>query len=255
MKSSRVWSREELVLTLDLYCRIPFGRIYSTNPMIAELAKKIGRTAGAVAMKMVNFASFDPTHRKRNVQGLSHAGKQDKVVWDEFCDRWELLALESKTIGDSLGMKPVAALEPDYVSEDIETETLRTQKVRIVQRFFRDAVLSSYNYQCSVCCLKLPALLNASHIIPWSKDKTQRANPRNGISMCALHDRAFDRGLFTVDDDYTIVLSKELKKKTVCDFHKIAFCDMEGAKIALPERFAPDPAALKYHQSQVFVDK
>ena len=252
MKSARVWNRDELILALDLYCRMPFGKIYSANPQIVDLAKRIGRTPGAVAMKMVNFASFDPTHQKRNVQGLKHAGKQDKMIWNEFCDNWESLALESRTIGDQLGIKPVSVLEPEFAMEEMETEIVRTLKVRIVQRFFREAVLSSYNYQCSICCLNVRALLNASHIIPWAKDKSQRANPRNGISMCALHDRAFDRGFFTVDEKYEIVLSKELKKKKVCDFHKNAFCSFEGKKILLPERFLPDQAALEYHRQKIF---
>jgi predicted restriction endonuclease len=204
-------------------------------------------------MKMCNFASFDPTHRKRNVQGLKHAGKQDKIVWDEFSVDWASLALESQKIGDQLGIKPISVLEPEVAMEEMETEIVRTLKVRIVQRFFREAVLSSYDYQCSVCCLNLPALLNASHIIPCAKDKSQRANPRNGISMCALHDRAFDRGLFTVDEKYKIILSKELKKKKVCDFHKNAFYSFEGKKILLPERFSPEAKALQYHRECVFV--
>jgi putative restriction endonuclease len=253
MKSANIWRRDELILALDLYCRIPFGKIDSTNHLIADLAKKIGRTPGAVAMKMVNFASFDPIHQKRNVQGLKHASKQDKIIWDEFCNNWESLALESRTICDQLGIKPIAVLEPEVAMEEMETEVVRTLKVRIVQRFFREAVLSSYDYQCSVCCLNLPALLNASHIIPWAKDKSQRANPRNGISMCALHDRAFDRGLFTVDEKYKIILSKELKTKKVCDFHKNAFYSFEGRKIVLPKRFLPDFTALKYHQNHIFI--
>jgi putative restriction endonuclease len=249
----RIWNRDELILALDLYCRIPFGKLHSTNPEIVDLAKRIGRTPSAVSMKMCNFASFDPTHQRRNIQGLKHSGKQDKMIWDEFCDNWESLALESRTICDQLGIKPIAVLEPEFVIEEMETEVVRTLKVRIVQRFFREAVLSGYHYQCSVCYLNLPALLNASHIIPWAKDKSQRANPRNGISMCVLHDRAFDRGLFTVDEKYEIVLSKELKKKKVCDFHKNAFYSFEGKKILLPERFSPDSKALKYHRDCVFV--
>jgi putative restriction endonuclease len=253
MKSTRIWERNELILALDLYCRIPFGKLHSTNPLIVDLAKKIGRSNSAVSMKMCNFASFDPTHQKRNIKGLKHSGKQDKVIWDEFCDHWESLVLESQTIGDQLGFKPVPVFEPEFVAGEMETETVRTLKVRIVQRFFREAVLSSYLYQCSICSLNVPALLNASHIIPWAKDKTQRANPRNGISMCALHDRAFDRGLFTIDDQYEILLSKELKKKKVCEFHQNAFYSFEGKKIVLPERFAPEAKALQYHRECVFV--
>lgn len=39
-----------------------------------------------------------------------------------------------------------------------------------------------------------PRLLIASHIVPWSKDKTNRLNPSNGLCLSAIHDRAFDQG-------------------------------------------------------------
>ena len=54
-------------------------------------------------------------------------------------------------------------------------------------------------------------LLNASHIIPWSVDKMRRADPRNGLSLCVLHDRAFDRGLIAVDEDFRIILSEKVR--------------------------------------------
>jgi len=253
MKSSRIWKRDELIPALDLYCRIPFGKIHSTNPQIVDLAKKLGRTAAAVSMKMCNFASFDPTHKKRNIQGLKHAGKQDREVWDEFCLNWESLALASQQIIESLGI--TITKYPDEFEYDAlkETEMLRTQKVRIIQRFFREAVLSSYNYQCSVCSLSLPVLLNASHIIPWSKDKSQRANPRNGISMCALHDRAFDRGFITVQEDFKIAVSREIKTPNASKLHRVGLLEIEGEKINLPDRFGPDPIALAYHREKIFL--
>jgi len=53
------WTREQLIATLDLYCRTPFGRLHRINPDVVTLAEAIGRTPSAVAMKLVNFASFD----------------------------------------------------------------------------------------------------------------------------------------------------------------------------------------------------
>lgn len=54
------WTKEQLKLAFHLYCQLPFGRLHSRNPEIIELANLIGRTPGAVAMKLVNFASLDP---------------------------------------------------------------------------------------------------------------------------------------------------------------------------------------------------
>jgi putative restriction endonuclease len=38
------WTREELIIAFNLYCKIPFGKIHNRNPEIIELAKILGRT-------------------------------------------------------------------------------------------------------------------------------------------------------------------------------------------------------------------
>ncbi len=57
----RDWTREELIVAFNLYCKIPFGRIHIRNPLVIELARAIGRTPSAVSWKLANFARLDPT--------------------------------------------------------------------------------------------------------------------------------------------------------------------------------------------------
>ena len=59
--------------------------------------------------------------------------------------------------------------------------------------------------------LAVSELLNASHIVPWAVDSKNRLNPRNGLCLNSLHDRAFDRGLLTITTDYRVMVSKKLK--------------------------------------------
>ena len=47
-------------------------------------------------------------------------------------------------------------------------------------------------------------MLVAGHIVPWAADAQNRLNPRNGIAINALHDKAFENGLLTITPDYTI---------------------------------------------------
>jgi hypothetical protein len=251
VKERKTWTRDELILAFNLYCRTPFGKIHSTNPVIIELAKCIGRTPSAVSMKMCNFAKFDPAQQKRNIKGLAHGSKQDLLIWEEFNEDWESLALQSQTVMSQLHIQTEkeAALECVFA----ETETTRSVRVRLLQRFFREAVLSSYDYTCAMCRLKIFSLLNASHIIPWSKDKSRRANPRNGLCLCALHDRAFDRGLISIGDDNAILISSQLKVKKPCLLHQTAFESLEGKPLLLPRKFKPDPDALEYHRDKIFV--
>ena len=81
---SRNWSHDELLACFNLYCRIPFGKLHKGNPKIVEAARALHRTPSAVAMKLVNFASFDPAQRRRNVRGLVNVSRLDRALWEEF---------------------------------------------------------------------------------------------------------------------------------------------------------------------------
>jgi putative restriction endonuclease len=54
------WDRHDLIIAFNLYCRMPFGKIHSRNPLIIQVAEGLKRTPSALAMKMCNFASLDP---------------------------------------------------------------------------------------------------------------------------------------------------------------------------------------------------
>lgn len=253
-QKAKNWARDELIIAFNLYCRIPFGRIHKNNPDIIKIAKSIKRTPSSVAMKMVNFASLDPFHKKRNIKGLRHSSKQDEKIWDEFHKDWEKLAFESQKSLNKLIGKKSEDYEPSIIEKDMPTEVKRLTRVRLVQSFFREAVLSSYNYSCTVCKISLYKMLNASHIIPWSINKLRRADPSNGLSLCAFHDRAFDRGLITIDEDYKIILSKEVKYLIeIPKLHKVGLIEIEGSLINLPEKFYPDKIAIAYHRENIFL--
>ena len=69
------WTRDELILAINLYCKTPFGRIHIRNPEIIELAKLLNRTPGSVSYKLANFASIDPSLDRKgvsNVCSVSH---------------------------------------------------------------------------------------------------------------------------------------------------------------------------------------
>ena len=136
----------------------------------------------------------------------------------------------------------------DYRIPEGETEARREVKVRRVQRFFRKAVLGSYENRCALTGISSPELLVASHIIPWSQDESRRADPTNGICLNALHDQAFDRHLITFDEDFRLVVSEKLKRANVSEFQKQSFEELEGVKLSLPHRFCPDDEALAKHR-------
>jgi hypothetical protein len=104
--------------------------------------------------------------------------------------------------------------------------------------------ITGYRSQCAICELPIPALLVASHIIPWSVDPALRMNPQNGICLCTLHDRAFDRGLLTIRDNFTIALAPLFDTLTHLRPITDSFLRFRDLPLHLPERWHPDPALL-----------
>ena len=101
----------------------------------------------------------------------------------------------------------------------------------------------------------MPELLIASHIKPWevSDPKTERTNPCNGLSLNPLHHEAFDRGIFTIDTDYRIWVSRYAKDHYTSEVFDDYFGKYEGKMINLPERFLPSKEMIEYHNSKLSI--
>lgn len=244
------WSREDLIIAFYLYCKIPFGRIHTRNPEVIQLSEIIGRTPAAVAWKLANFASLDPSLKSRKIKGASHVSNLDVEVWNEFNNDWSGLVVEAEEL-----LRVRIRQGIDVQAEDISLpkgeNRIATTQVRIGQSFFRSAVLAAYGGRCCITGLPITSLLVASHIVPWSIHAANRTNPRNGLCLNALHDRAFDCGLFTVTPEYRVIVSPLAKSKED-DSARAFFGAYDGSFIRLPGRFLPDRESLEYHNQYVF---
>ena len=250
------WTREETILVLDLYCKIPFSKISKTNEKIIDLARLINRSPSAVGLKMANLARFDGELRSRNISGMAHGSKLDEEIWNEFCNNWEELSYQAQKI---LADKKQTTVEEMLNYDDIEKippgEYRESMvKTRVGQYFFRASVLSAYSNKCCITGLIVPALLVSSHIKPWrdSDIQTERTNPSNGLCLNALHDKAFDRGLITIDHDYKIIVSNKLKNADMDSETKEWIQHYDGSMILLPDRFLPGRKFIEYHNDVVF---
>ena len=246
------WKRDELLLVMNLYCRIPFGRQHSQASEVIELARALGRTPGSVAMKLNNLTSLDPAEIARGVRGLPGASRLDRQVWHEFHEDWERLAVESEVLWQEVIPGPRREIPDLDAASTGPTETERTVKVRLAQSFFRRAVLTVYQGQCCISGNPIPELLVASHILPWSSHPQHRVNPRNGLCLSRLHDGAFDQGLIAFDDEYRLILSKRLKDHLSHQAIRDNFLCYEGKSLKLPEKFVPDTTFLAAHRCSIF---
>lgn len=250
----RPWTRDELILAINLYCKLPFGKLHRQNPEVIKLAHLIDRSVNSVALKLVNFASLDPSLQARGIKGARNVSKLDIAIWNEFYNNWNKLTFESEEL---LANKSGTSIE--RLNEIDENELPRHGRVRerlvktrVNQAFFRKSILASYNYTCCITGLQEKQLLIAAHIRPWGEDEKNRLNPRNGLTINALHDKAFENGLIAITEDYRIKISSILMKQEKNAFVTEAFTRYDNKEMILPARFLPDPDFLKYHLRERF---
>lgn len=249
------WNREQLIVALNLYWKIPYNKISgSSNSLIQQIAPIINRTPAALAYKLMNFTSLDAEKQKIGNKGKSAASSSDKEIWNEYFGKWEKLALDSSAMLSIIQNKPIDKildLEEDYEFAEGKDRT-RLVKTRVNQNDFRQRILASYNEKCCITGISFTSLLVASHIIPWSKNTQERLNPRNGICLNNIHDKAFDKGLITITSDFKVKLSDAiLKKQKETNIQKY-FLEYENQPIILPDRFIPSIEFLEYHQQNIF---
>jgi putative restriction endonuclease len=251
MAAAKLWTREELLIAFTLYSQIPFGKLHSRNLEIIHYAKLIGRTPSALAMKLVNLASLDPYIIESGRSGLKGASNADRELWKEMSQDMDLFNQQCQTAMEHLE-KP-AAPEFDEEPKDFSgRDKISTVKTRVDQNLFRKNVLEAYEYRCCITGLEEPALLVASHILPWSHSIEQRLNPSNGLCLSSLHDKAFDRGLITFDDKLRLVLSKKIKQLK-SSIYVENFEKYENKKISTPIKHSPDKEHLAYHRNNIFM--
>lgn len=120
------WSRDELILALDLYLRFRKAPPSKDSDEVAELSAFLGRmgrglgltdaetfrNVNGVYMKMMNFRRFDPEYTVEGRVGLTRGNKEEEIVWNEFSSDAEHLAIAVAAIRSGVdGAGVVPAIE------------------------------------------------------------------------------------------------------------------------------------------------
>ena len=168
----------------------------------------------------------------------------------------ELPFIENRIVAS----EPTQLIVPDKVKDDIlqtpcdflSEEMLRHefQQTRFIRESsFRDLVLYFYEEKCAITgtAISYRSLnnLQACHIIPDSHRGP--AHPRNGVAMCQDMHWAFDKGFFTIGNDFTVQVHERVRTVPgLQPFH--------GKPLFLPRdnRAYPSEMALRYHKDKVF---
>ena len=174
------WTRDELILALDLYFRVPPSAVTEKHPEIIELSGllqslsanvdppdgKRFRNPNSVHMKMFNFKSLDPS---QDGKGLSNGGRLDHEIWDEYGNDQEKLRGVAAAIkasvssGDELG-KALRLTTQDFGLEDAAEGTIlsrlhfyRERNAALVTRK-KETVLAECGFlKCEVCSFDFKA--------------------------------------------------------------------------------------------------
>lgn len=128
------------------------------------------------------------------------------------------------------------------------SESLRQVKQRIGQSQFSKAVKENYHYKCCFprCKVADPRFLVGSHIARWVDNPEKRGNTSNGLCFCPIHDKAFEIGYFSLNDEFCIVLSQNHEVQTSEVFLEY-IKPYENQKID-PAKISPDRDSLREHR-------
>lgn len=251
MPRNNLWTREQLIMALNVYFKIPFKDVNEKHPLIQKYAPLIGRTPVALKMKIGNFGRLDPTLKAKNIIGLGHGSSAEEPIWNEFWKNLDQLAFESERLfAERAGnnIEDVFGLDIEHLPQGKEKEVIVRQRVN--QTFFRNAVLTAYLNQCCITGITNIQLLEACHISGWAEDKNNRTNPRNGLCMNPMFHRAYDKYLMAVSPDCKIIVSEKLigssKDKAFLSYLQ----SIQGKSIIMPEKCTPDKDLLSIHYEQ-----
>jgi predicted restriction endonuclease len=247
--SGERWTRGEYILTLDLYLNHPDIIEDESDPQIREVASLIGRTPGAVALRLANYRYLDPA----STEGMSHVGKACKQIWEEYHDNERELAREAnnlrKRLTDSTEAPPEHSESLENNSQIETGESTIGHAARHGQSDFRSSLLERYDSECLICDIQEPGLLIAGHILPWAEFDDERGDPANGILLCYTHHEAFDLGMFTLSEEYECIPRPDLEPTS--EFLRRTIWERRGTRIEFPHE-PPLREHLKRHNDRLY---
>lgn len=120
---------------------------------------------------------------------------------------------------------------------------------------FRERILRAYEYSCVVCGLNIRYYNNSCLCVEAAHIKWHQAGgpdeEKNGLALCVLHHKLFDRGAFTIADNNSILVSQHIHgdagfKEWLLRYHR------QPLRMPVSDRYMPDPSYSSWHQKEVF---
>jgi hypothetical protein len=215
------------------------------QPVLAMRQETDKTSAAGVRHRLLGLGyieNFDPARNLFRVRGLTF----DEV---SAVTGTALSEESDELIETALRLESLEEWVP-FAAEDRAVYKISRQKRDAA---FRSIVLSNYNYTCAVTGqrFKSPRHVetDGAHII--GKDVRGTDDPRNGVALSRSAHWAFDRGIFTISDQYEVVVNPKIANASVSKFPAL---EIDRRKIVLPpdEHYWPHHDALAWHKQEVF---
>lgn len=139
--------------------------------------------------------------------------------------------------------------ESANIGLSVSTSTvLRQVKARVGHERFATNVKNNYNNRCCFpgCQIDEKEFLVASHIARWADNIEKRGDTSNGLCFCPIHDKAFELGYFSLDDDFRIYAERTMDHSPIFKKYISQFIGLPISK----GRVEPDREALKEHRKR-----
>jgi hypothetical protein len=212
------------------------------QPLLVLRQESDKASAGGARHRLLGLGlieTFDPNTTLFRIRGLE---------WSEVSGLLGI-RLSDDLVETALRLESLEQWAP-FVAEDRAVYQISRQKRDAA---FRSIVLANYGHTCAVTGQKFhsPRHVEAdgAHII--GKDVRGTDDPRNGIALSKSAHWAFDRGIFTISDQYEIVVNPNIATANIANFPAI---ELDRRKILLPDDayYRPHPDALAWHKREVF---
>ncbi|KAA1049479.1 phosphorothioated DNA-binding restriction endonuclease [Pseudocitrobacter sp. 73] len=173
-----------------------------------------------------------------------------------FDEQHYSLLIKSKNLIDSVAQQILETHFTESIQEELADELgfniLQIRKQR--DPLFRQQVLRAYNYECAICGFNMrhdnaSVALEAAHI-KW-KQYGGPCDIPNGLALCAIHHKAFDKGSIGLDENMRLQVSEAVNGSGIVGR---LFWDFQGKAISLPQTKAlyPQEGFVEWHRREVF---
>jgi putative restriction endonuclease len=159
------------------------------------------------------------------------------------------------------GFAPVISVDDRSAVTGLAEEPARFDRPiveQLLRRPFRDAAFAlnvrrAYNDTCALTGLRMingggRPEMEAAHIRPVAEGHGGTDSVRNGIALCRTVHWMFDRGLVSLNDDYTILVDRKHVPGAV---RRMLRPDLQAAVPQDPVA-RPHPQFLRYHREHIY---